>query len=151
MTISKESQCEPTREIELKESKQVQRRDHNYNASTERCLSYEMSLYPTGTDDLADEVEENSGGQAIVNQNKEIARLQEENKKLREGMDSLKSKHTELEDAIQSKQDELHVLSNELSSKTASLEEKHQEVQSLLAMIDTKKTELSALDELKEK
>lgn len=149
--ISKESQREPTSEIELKESKKSKRGDsHLQSLSPERCLSYEMNLCPSSSS-LADGLEEEGIEEEIAKQKEETKRLQEENNRLKEEFEKWTSLLTELEDSVRRKEEDLTGVSNELSNKTAALENKDQEMHSLLKLIDDHKSELAILDEQKEK
>ena len=149
--ISKESQWEPTREIELKESKRNNRGDSNLQGiSSERCLSYEMNLCPSSSS-LADGLEEEGLEEGIAKQEEEMRKLQEENIRLKEEIEKWTCQLAELENSVRSKEEDLTRISNELSNKAAELENKDEEMQSLLKLIDGQTSELATLDERKEK
>jgi len=153
VTISTENMREPAREIELKERRR--------EVAPERCLSYEMSLLPSGTDDLlvGDEDRVNVPTSYKLPVDKQAPHLWEECNALRDEVNQLKREQQEVVRDIKSKRQELESLSKQYSDNKASMEssveEKSRELTSVSNDLECKAGELeetqSVLSQLRDK
>jgi myosin heavy subunit len=159
------SQVVPPKEIELGQRNAPAAQPPNQSnlnpVQPQRCLSYEMSVLPCGTDDLVGDGQRNKTPENNKNKVEEENKrnLEEEINVLKPQLDKLKVDHGEMRASIEQQKDELKVLykkktevEGSIVKQTQELKEKSELVEALKSeerkvgeSIDTRKEELHAL------